>query len=381
MNQSISKIIGKKIVGELTEEEEKQLSIWLNKPDNKKLYEHITSTSNVKSIIENRQIIKDSSPLTFDQIKSKYRRIRIFSFTKYAAVFAIIICSVCFIFISKDRQSKEIATVSKSETPKAPVITLFNGKKIFLDSIRNNAINLSENIQVNKSKRELVCNSDNENQAQIRYNTIEIPRGSEYNVTLPDNSKVIINSESKLSWPAKFSNNSRVVKLQGQAIFEVTKDKNRPFYVQCKNLKVKVLGTVFDVESYENDDKVSTTLLEGKVEVYTYGMQKVSLKPNQQMTYDKIHRSINIVNVDASEVLVWRNGLFKFRDMSLQDIMNKLSRWYDIEVYFESKDIRDYKYGLILHKYEPVESVIKAIESHGEVKITKNKKVIIFKKA
>jgi ferric-dicitrate binding protein FerR (iron transport regulator) len=168
-------------------------------------------------------------------------------------------------------------------------------------------------------------------------NTLRTPRGGQYHLVLPDGTKVWLNAASTLTYTISKSGNERLVKLEGEACFEVAKDINRPFRVESRGQVAEVLGTQFNINCYPDEPNVKTTLVEGSVNVVaTTKQQSAMLTPGQQATLDADGRlSVKSVNVDHA--IAWKNGKFSFNQSDIGTVMRQLSRWYDVEVVFNGK--------------------------------------------
>jgi transmembrane sensor len=219
------------------------------------------------------------------------------------------------------------------------ILTLDNGEKVVLDSARIGTLAKNGNISVNKAADgQLIYKVDGDKTSsaneQVAYNTISTPRGGQYQVILPDGTKVWLNAASSIKFPTAFAAHDRHVELTGEAYFEVAKDASKPFDVTVNTLQVKVLGTHFNINAYSDEDAVKTTLLEGSVQL-TSGNNHNLLKPNQQGIFRGTN--ISVVDVDAERLIAWKNGFFDFNRASIQDIMKQISRWYDTEVVYNGK--------------------------------------------
>jgi len=169
------------------------------------------------------------------------------------------------------------------------------------------------------------------------FNSIRTPRGGQYHVVLPDSSKVWLNAESTLTYAIGKSMNERLVKLEGEAYFEVAKDNSRPFRVETKGLVAVVLGTQFNINSYPDEPDVKTTLLEGSLNVAeTLNHESIILIPGQQAALDSDSR-LSVKSVNVAEVTAWKNGKFCFNQSDIGTVMRQFARWYDVDVVFEGE--------------------------------------------
>lgn len=218
------------------------------------------------------------------------------------------------------------------------IITLANGKQVYIDSAGNGLLATEGNVQVVKSEDgEIAYRSEaavQSPQGEMLYNTITVPRGSRIvSLTLSDGSKVWLNSESSLRYPVTFAGNERRVQMEGEAYFEVQHDPSQPFLVARRDVQVKVLGTHFNVNAYADEDKIKVTLLEGSIQLKAAGNpEDIIIRPGQQAQVDRDQPVYVTGNIDLDQVMAWKNGLFSFSGADLPAIMRQLSRWYNIEV-------------------------------------------------
>lgn len=332
-----------------------------------------------------------------------------------AAAAVLVLVSVAGYFFLVNKVETQPALVTKPRiNPKndiAPggnkaVLTLSDGSQIILNTIENGFVALQGNSLVKKmddgqlvyqNSRSNPVSSSLQNQA-IDFNTITTPKGGQYQLTLPDGTRVWLNAGSSLKFPATFYGNERNVELVGEAYFEVAKYKKMPFNVKTGTRWVEVLGTHFNVRAYEDEKNYEATLLEGSVKVSEmqpsngskdtgYGLSVINskiLKPGQQARINNIKTSdIHIIsNIDTDEVMAWKDGLFLFNNTNIETAMQQISRWYDAEVVYEgSKPVvkltgvipRNNKVSKILNVLEAVEGVKFDIEGKKIIVKSNNK--------
>ncbi|MDN3582932.1 FecR family protein [Mucilaginibacter flavus] len=258
------------------------------------------------------------------------------------------------------------------------ILTLNNGEKVVLDSARIGTLAKNGNVSVTKARDgQLVYTVEDakssDSQAAYTYNTISTPRGGQYQVILPDGSKVWLNAASSIKFPTAFAANERNVQLTGEAYFEVTKNAAKPFKVSVDGLNVKVLGTHFNIMAYNDEDAIKTTLLEGSIQLSSGGNSSI-LKPDQQGIV-KGNR-ISVMDVEAEKFVAWKNGYFEFNRSSILDIMKQLSRWYDMQVVYEGKIADDEFVGRI-ERSAKLSRVLHILElSHVHFKV-EDKKITV----
>lgn len=208
-------------------------------------------------------------------------------------------------------------------------------------------------------------------------NRLVIPRGGEFNLTLSDGTRVWLNAETELRYPVQFNGKERVVYLKGEAYFEVSKNKEKPFLVQVDDMSVKVYGTEFNVNTY---NKIETVLVTGSVSM-NQGGKEVLLKPNQKGVFDQTSGKITVEDVDVLAYVSWKNGDFIFRNESLHSIMDKLSRWYGLEVLYQDAGLQDVRLSGNLKRYKDVRELFVSFEkiSDARFKVQGNKVIVSSK--
>ncbi len=215
-------------------------------------------------------------------------------------------------------------------------LTLADGSSINLDDAKNGVLTKQGGVALEKTGDSTLAYVGN-NEKSVGTNTLTVPKGGQYHIILPDGSGVWLNASSAISYPTAFSGASREVTLNGEAYFEITKDKTKPFTVHVASNKtdVMVLGTHFNIMAYADDNKsVEATLLEGAIQV-AHGTTTQLLKPNQQARITE-EGAMTVANVpDASQSIDWRNGLFQLDNQPLSRIAQEISRWYDVKIIYD----------------------------------------------
>ena len=244
------------------------------------------------------------------------------------------------------------------------ILTLADGSQVVLEDAHNGDITRQKNVTISKTKNgQLVYRAGGtvrpaENKIPA-FNTIKTPVGGQYRVVLSDGTKVWLNSGSSIKFPVTFVGNERSVEIEGEAYFEVAKDKKKPFKVFSDDQVVEVLGTHFNVNAYKDEANIKTTLAEGSVKVSSDEVSNM-ITPGQQARLSRKSHAMNIVAVDTDAAISWKDGLFVFNDEDIHSIMRKVSRWYGVEVVFQN-DINE-KFGGVISKFENVSQVLKILE-------------------
>lgn len=262
-------------------------------------------------------------------------------------------------------------------------IVLTDGREIDLEKLKSDTIIRLAGYSIQKNKDGSIGYFLDENASAGTpvYNTIVTPTGGEYRLSLSDGSQVFINASSRLHYPVRFENEKRIVQLEGEAYFEVTKKlidgKNVPFKVKTKQQTLEVLGTTFNINSY--GESIQTTLIEGSVRLsYLNGESRV-IKPNQQLNFEPRSNSITVLDVDPFYAIAWKNGAFSFEDASIYQVMESVARWYDIKVEYKD-DFSNNRFSGSMSRSDDIEKVLKTIELTGEIKFNRTGRRIIVMK-
>jgi transmembrane sensor len=293
----------------------------------------------------------------------------------YAAAALLIVAAGIYLYTKDVTPRVTEQSVQNDAQPggNKAVLILADGRTIVLDSAANGQLVMQGNVEVVKTKDGELTYKGSNGAAAISYNTLSTPRGGQYMLSLPDGSKVWLNAASTIKFPTAFTGNQRQVELTGEAYFEVAHDAQKPFYVNAKGMNVQVLGTHFNVNAYEDEDAMTTTLLEGKVTV-----NSAVLKPGQEAVLTQDERLTVRNNPDAEESIAWKNGLFIFSNENIASIMRKLSRWYDIDVEYKG-DVSGKSLWGTISRFEKVSEVLKMLELTNVVRFTIEGKKIIVK--
>ena len=277
---------------------------------------------------------------------------------RYAAIVLVPLAAAAYLWTMF--HPAEPAT--EAETPIVPgtfraQLTLDDGRTVALDSTAFRSIGQLPEATVKVADRVLTyTRSDHAAPAEVKYNTLEIPRGGEYALQLTDGSRVWLNAETRLRYPVAFAGMERRVELTGEAYFEVSKDATRPFIVRANGVDVRVLGTSFNVAAYGAE--VVTTLVEGRVAVEA-GSERVTLEPDRQAVWDG--ERMEVRQVDASNYGLWRKGIFYFEDRRLEEILDALARWYGVEVFYVNPETKDMRFTVEIKRYENIDAILRRI--------------------
>lgn len=288
-----------------------------------------------------------------------------------AAAVLLAVAGISLLLIMQRKPAQDGVNVVQASPVKPAgdkaVLTLANGQQIVLEQANSGAIAEQNGIQVMKlGNGQLAYNQAGQARSATApmYNTLTTPRGGQYKVILPDGSRVWLNSASSLTYPTAF-NGKRLVKLSGEAYFEVAANAREPFTVQVNKTEVDVLGTEFNVYAYTDEPAVTTTLVQGSVRV-THGMPAGSktelLTPGEQAVGAETYLVTRKANM--RQVLSWKNGLFLFEDRKLAEVLREISRWYDIDIDMQAP-ADDTRYGGVINRNSPLPKVLALLEQNG----------------
>lgn len=313
--------------------------------------------------------------------KTKFRS---FPFLKIVAAVVLIAISIGVLIQNQQQELSPAYTVESRlkqdvdpGTNKA-VLTLSDGTVLNLDESKRGVLADQGGAQIKKLEDGEVAytsaeNPQNGNLGENVFNTITIPRGGQYQLVLPDGTKVSLNASSSLKFPVSFTGNSRVVELEGEAYFEVAtvyrknSSQRQPFIVKTSSQQIEVLGTHFNVNAYRNEEVVKTTLVEGKVRVSSIVTKETrTLNPGEQTQIAKTGHIRLLEDIDVEEVTAWKDGMFYFNNTDLATIMRQLSRWYNVEVDIDNMPQK--KFNGALPRDVKLSQVLKMMETTSGLK-------------
>lgn len=384
-NIEISDLLNKYVRGQDDESEQEKIRQWMNEsPSRQELLKNLFT----EKALEERQEIMNKINLDEEwsrfQSRTVFSRSRWSAIVKYAAIFLVPIAIGSYILFqnfSSDTALESVVEISPG-VKKAQLI-LGNGETVDLSG---------EEQQIEIEGKEIIAKNQNQalsyivsphgkKEKAIVYNQLILGRGEEYQLVLSDGTKVWLNSETKLKYPTQFASNIREVELEGEACFEVTKNANAPFIVKTNKMDVEVLGTTFNVSAYNDASTVKTTLVEGKVMIILEEGQEQSviLNPNDQAVFNTLTADVTVQVVDAEVYTSWTKGFFAFEEESLEEIMGRLSRWYDIDVNFNEDEARASKFSGKLPRFEECNVLLEMIEKTTNIKfsVEENKEVTV----
>lgn len=384
-------LVKKILLGEANEVERQEFQKRLiHCPDLQKVYEELQDSETLKTAFDEYQnYSSERAYLAFlekiESKKTKSRKSLLLRVAWYSAAAIVILAIGLTFFLSETKLPQEENEILIQPGTQQAQLTLSDGntidiheKKVVDVVVDGVKVKYKEGVltyqQTATTEQEIKENIEK----PIRSNELAIPRGGENTVVLADGTRVHLNAGSKLIYPAQFAGKRRIVILEGEAYFEVTKDEEHPFVVRTHLGEVTVLGTAFNLNAYRDASVCYTTLVHGKVSFSTPEDKTITLLPGEQAVISASELSKRSVNVD--EYVGWVNGVYSFNNRTLGEIMQTFERWYDIQVYYETPDLRDIAYSGSVERYRAINTFLDALELTGDIYYKINgKRILIYK--
>lgn len=366
-DEQITELIKKYKAGRLTPEEKAILESW---------YIDQAANSNFElnpdEIYKNLALIGKQLPLKYSNayIKPLWRNLA-------AAAILIFILLGGYFLLHQKKIASPSALVKNDIAPGKSKATLIlaNGKKVALSRMVNGQF---AGIAVNNIKTGVLTYTvqavAGETKNTSQFNTLETANCEQYEVILSDNTHVWLNASSSIKYPIAFTGKERIVELTGEAYFEIAHHEAMPFKIKTQQQEVEVLGTHFDINAYTDEKATATTLIEGSVKVSLVSNHKsIVIRPGEQATGNNTELTVKQIDTDAA--IAWKNGYFQFDDESLESVMRKISRWYNIEIEYQESALKDQRFSGTVSRYKNISQIIKVLELTNAVhfKIQDNK--------
>ncbi|GAA4180278.1 FecR family protein [Sphingobacterium ginsenosidimutans] len=383
-NQQILDILAKYEAGTITEDELQQLEDWYASfeanPD------LIESLSPEERLVRKKQLQEK----IFDQLGPETSSVAELSKKRFflnpgnrlwqAAASLVLICAVSFYIFQKqaDKPSsaEELSSNINPATDQA-TLTLGNGEKILLDNSKNGELSAEGNIHINKLKPGNLVYTASKKVSKVHINTLSTPRGGRYQLTLADGTQVWLNAQSSITYPSAFQGTSREVTITGEVYFEVAHNAAMPFRVKSENQLIEVLGTHFNVNTYNAKSSAKTTLLSGSIAL-TNSHQRIILKPGEQGIVAA--HSMSVKNVDPVEAIAWKEGYFDFTDADIGSVIDELGRWYNVDIRYNGTATKETFTGRIPRSW-PFEKVLNLLKTFKSIQVEmQGRRLIVEKK-
>lgn len=380
----IAQLISKEIVGDMSSEEKEKLQNWIDESEeNLKLYEKIKKG-------ESRQIRNDF--VNGLDVKSAWQKVgagikpqrKTFKLWEWGLRVAAVLVIGAFIGTLYHISTKNLdLTANLEEIQIGPgsskaVLQLHSGETLQLEDENNESIVEKDGTLISNEKGLLAYATQADATDQVLYNTVKVPIGGEYQLTLADGTKVWLNSDSQIKYPVQFNQEKRKVWIAGEVYFDVAHDKNKAFVVDVKDVEIEVLGTEFNIEAYHDQKSIVTTLVEGSVKLRKES-ESVIIEPNQQAVISEGEDQFVVNDVVASNYALWKDGVFFFEDTDLESIIEKLERWYGIKVFYMNPSVKEKRFSIEVKRYESIDKVLDILSRTNKVHFDIKSNVITVK--
>ena len=375
----IEDLIYRVLAGEASEEERQEFSEWVQESEEHQSFfrEVERAWYTGKYSVKWKNVEMSAAWQAVECKRGSRRRGRVMRIGWSVAAAVVLLLGMTWMLLPSGKKAPVVAVqpVVKPGESKA-VLVLSTGVQVALGSERTDTIRekgvaiLNEEDYIDYSRR------DDAGEAEAVYNELIVPVGGEYRLVLADGSVVYMNSASRLKYPVRFTGGERLVELEGEAYFEVTKNEAHPFVVRTKRLDVTVLGTGFNVMAYRKDARTEVTLVNGKVDV-TSGKISEVLTPNRQFVMNNESGEYEVRSVDAKAYAAWKGGTLNFDAMPLDELGDKLGRWYGVSFFFSSERLKQLKFTGAFRKYNDMDYILSLIEATTDVTFKINGNVII----
>lgn len=360
----IAYLISRRFTDTLSEEEGAELEHWLAAGEqNRRMLEeikrkHFFTQQEIQHHLYNS---KDAFLKVQKRRRHHLRRIRIFYGSVAAVVILVVGIAVSLLLPGRTEQPTVMVANDFPAGESKATLTLASGIRMELGQTMTDSIVWQEGIRLDASGEEIKYDRERKDSTVSGFNTLEVPRKGEFRLVLADGTKVWMNAESRLKYPVAFSGKERRVYLEGEAYFEVSKNKEMPFIVDMGKASIQVLGTSFNARAYRDETNICATLAEGQIQMNA-GEKNVILRPEEQGVFELSTGNLSRKKVDINLYTGWKDGRFVFQEQTLEEMMNTLSRWYDIEVFFANSAVRVVTFSGNLKRYESFDKIIELLE-------------------
>ena len=377
--EHISQLITKYLTGELTIKEEELLDTWLEDPYNELQFNKIVDSNLFLTKVD--QYKKYDSSKAFNNVMKKqgkpYR-----TWLSYAAVIVLPL-GIAFGLLSKSfLDANEFSSPLADTEPVSNEVLLSTQEGNYILGKTDTTLSIGNmHLQTDKEHLSYSTGSMPIEKEKLVYNILQTPKGVKYKVVLSDGTNVWLNSETKFRYPVSFITNKREVFIEeGEAFFDVTSNKEKPFVVNFNEKKIEVLGTEFNVKSYDDEDYDLVTLVEGSIKLISEH-NNIEMIPNQQAIISHSNDNVQMKAVEGALYAAWKDNVYLYKNQPLNTIIRDLERDFDIRVFYQNQDLKNEKFSLKISRKLPFEAIFSAIEKTHEIDIDiKDNNVILKKK-
>ncbi len=379
-NKTLISLIEKYFNNTISEQEFDALDKLLKKSEHAQVFKELAKTNYLNKTKGKYFDAEKHLEKSLTQIKFKQDR-KVFSLkpiAKYAAAAAIVI-GVAFSYFNWQSNINSVMVADKEPLEAIELILNDGSKQLLKTSQKESAIVVANGIQGIVNQDKLHYNATTKTNTLV-YNTLKVPYGQRFKIELSDGTLVHLNAGSELKYPVSFiENEHREVFLNGEAFFDVVKNNGQRFFVNTGTMNVEVLGTQFNVSSYQEDQVIKTTLVEGSVKVFEneHPEKQLLLVPNEQASWHKLDHTIDKKEVDVAPHIAWLNGRLIFKKTDFSTISKRLERQYNVVIINKNKKLNTKKFTAHF-KEETIEEIIKSFSDNYEFKYIIDGKTIVI---
>ena len=375
----IAKLICKERIAGLDDSEKRQLDSWRSESKEK---EHVflnlqrISTEELEKRYDGVDVdLKWKSFKKRQQQRKRNIRVGV----AVAASVCLLITSVLLLWLCT--LGEERVVLAEQGQQNNVCLVLSTGEVVDISNVGQDEVKLDKGTKLYEGNRLEYVQPDSLHKKELEFNQLIIPKGTFYHLVLSDGTKVWLNADSKIKYPVSFGQDKREVSLRGEGYFEVAKDSSRPFIVSTDKMDVKVLGTTFDVNTYEDEGKSFVVLVEGLVEVSAGKGESRIITPGYmaEVNMHDVQAKIHVSKCDTEHYIAWKSGNFSFRNASLTEILKRVSRYYDVTVIREQVFEEEYYTGDVSSDVS-LESLLAVIESSTSVSFKVERKIVYVQK-
>lgn len=382
MDLHIINLLSEYLTGEMSDLHQAELEGWLNEREaNRQFFERFCADRSFRQRWELRQRIDvDAAMQKFENrtggkvVLSVWKK-----WGLYSAVAAILVVAVgvAWFYLRQTTEIPEMAEAVIMPGSAKAVLVLADGAEVNLGRDDSLSVDLSSGVQAVNMGKQLIYKGGQS--VQMQYNELRVPRGGEFEVVLADGTLVKLNAESTLKYPETFGSEQREVVLTGEAYFQVTKSEV-PFIVKVGGLSVRVYGTSFNINT-QKTDRIQTVLVEGKVGIKMAENDcEYILSPSQLADYNTSTGKLEVKEIDLTPYTAWTRGEFVFENQRLEEILETLSLWYDIEVFYQNSSLKDLHFTGYVKRYQTIDQILNALSQSVGVKFSQQGKTLMVSK-
>ena len=375
----IAKLICKERIAGLDNSEKRQLDSWRSESKEK---EHVfLNLQRISTEELEKRYDKVDVDLKWESFKKRQQQRK-----RNIRVGVAVVASICLLITSAlwlwlGTLGEERVVLAEQGQQNNVCLVLSTGEVVDISNVGQDEVKLDKGTKLYEGNRLEYVQPDSLHKKELEFNQLIIPKGTFYHLVLSDGTKVWLNADSKIKYPVSFGQDKREVSLRGEGYFEVAKDSARPFIMSTDKMDVKVLGTTFDVNTYEDEGKSFVVLVEGLVEVSAGKGESRIITPGYMAEVDMhdVQAKIHVSKCDTEHYIAWKNGNFSFRNASLTEILKRVSRYYDVTVIREQVFEEEYYTGDVSSDVS-LESLLAVIESSTSVSFKVERKIVYVQK-